>query len=267
MNQTLFKVNARGTLVLMLAILALASCSPARYNVMTQYLDSTKTINVPQYPFKTGELLIRKNDLVRVRFAGLNKATVEQLNAYTSVAAETTVQSTEGKDITGQLVDPEGLLTFPLIGKVKAEGLSRSQLREKLQELITPFLKDPLVYVDLPKRGVTLFGEVKNPATIVMPKDQPNLFEVLAQVGFTTEFADLERMKVYREFADGSRMVGHLNMNDTSFFSSPFFYPQPDDVIYVPANSEKRVRNVGTTATLFATILIALTTLVINLVR
>lgn len=248
-------------------LLSVFSCSPVRYNVMTQYLDSTKTLQVAKYPFQTGELVIRKNDLVRVRFAGLNKATVEQLNAYTSVAAETTVQATEGKDITGQLVDNDGCLTFPMIGKVKAEGLTRSQLRMQLQEMITPLLKDPLVYVDLPKRGVTIFGEVKTPATIVMPKDQPNLFEVLAQVGFTTDFADLQRLKVYRESADGSRIVGHINMSDTSFLNSPFFYPQPDDVIYVPANSEKRVRNVGTTATLFATVLIAITTLVINLVR
>jgi polysaccharide export outer membrane protein len=234
---------------------------------MTQYLDSTKTLQVAKYPFQTGELVIRKNDLVRVRFAGLNKATVEQLNAYTSVAAETTVQASNGSDITGQLVDNEGFLTFPLIGKVKAEGLTRSQLRMKLQEMITPLLKDPLVYVDLPQRGVTIFGEVKSPGTIVMPKDQPNLFEVLAQVGFTTDFADLQRLKVYRENADGSRMVGHINLNDTSFLHSPFFYPLPDDVIYVPAHSEKRLRNVGNLTTLFATTLIAIITLVINLTR
>jgi polysaccharide export outer membrane protein len=120
--------------------------------------------------------------------------------------------------------------------------------------------------VELPKRGVTILGEVKVPKSIVFPKERANIFETLAAVGYTTEFADLTRVKVYRESANGTRQLAHLNLQDKAFFESPFFYPEPDDVIFVPSSDEKRLRNTGQTYAQFATIVLAVTSLIVSVV-
>jgi polysaccharide export outer membrane protein len=242
---------------------ALGGCSASRYNMMNAYLDSTKTIDVGKYPYAFAEQTIKKYDLVRVRFAGMNPATTMLLNSYGGVQAETKVQSTNSPEIEGQQVDKDGYLDFPLIGRVKAEGLTRSQLRSDLVLAVSDILKDPFVYVDLPKRGITVLGEVKTSATVVIAKERANIFETLAQVGYATEFADLAAVKIYREEANGTRSVGHINLQDTSFFHSPYFFPQPDDVIFVPASTEKRIRNGGQTYMQFATILLAITSIIV----
>lgn len=236
--------------------------------MLGSYLDSSKTVQLSSYPFTYQEPTIRKYDIVRVKFAGKNPNVANQLNG-SSVAdgLETQVKATDGPVISGQQVDGEGNLQFPIIGKVKAEGLTKEELRLKLLELIAPILQNPFVLVDLPKRGITILGEVKSPSTIVFGKERANIFETLAQVGYTTDFADLSKVKVYREKADGSRYLAHLNLNDSSFLRSEFFYPQPDDVIYVPAVESKSLKNFGQTYAPFATIILALSTIFITIFR
>ncbi|HSC52905.1 MAG TPA: polysaccharide biosynthesis/export family protein [Phnomibacter sp.] len=233
--------------------------------MMTGYLDSTKTISLSKYPFAFSEPTIKKYDLVRVKFAGMSPTTTAMLNSYGGVHAETQMTATDGPAIEGQQVDKDGFMEFPLIGKVQAEGLTKAQLRDKLLAAVTPILKDPFIYVDLPKRGITILGEVKESSTVVFAKEHANLFETFAQVGYVTDLADLTKVKVYREEANGTRSIGHLNLQDTSFMSSPYFYPQPDDVIFVPARAEKFARNVGQTYVVFASLMLSLVTLILTL--
>jgi polysaccharide export outer membrane protein len=234
--------------------------------MMNPYLDSTGVVQISKFPFEYVEPVIKKYDMVKVQFAGMNPTTTALLNSYGGAQMESTLKGSEGQpEITGQQVDGQGNLSFPLIGNVKAEGLSKAQLRESLTKAVAPILKDPFVFVEMPKRGVTILGEVKEAKSVVFPKERANMFETLALVGYATEFADLSKVKVYRESANGSRQLAHLNLKDTSFLNSAFFYPEPDDVIYVPALPEKRLRNVGQTYAQFATILVAVTSLIVSL--
>jgi Periplasmic protein involved in polysaccharide export len=211
--------------------------------------------------------LYKKFDLVRVKFAGSSKEVMELLNGNAGIQLETVTKTPEGSEQIGQQVDPQGFLSYPLIGKVKAEGLTKEQLRLKLLELVAPILKEAYIMVDLPKRGVSMLGEVKSPASVLLIRERTNLLEALTQVGSVTEFADLANVKVYRENPDGSRLLGHLNLTDTSFLSSPFFYPLPDDVVYVPAVKQKNVKYFGQTYAPLATIILAISTLLITVLK
>lgn len=242
-------------------------CSSAKVNMMSGYLDSTNTIKLRQYPFPYEEPTIRKYDIVRVHFGGLNPKISETLNAYGGSVSETRLNSTEGPDLAGQQVDSRGFLDFPLIGKVKAEGLTKDQLRQELVKMTLPILKDPFVSIDLPKRGVTILGEVRQPQTIVFPKERANLLEIISAVGAFDNFADLSKVKVYRELESGERMIAHLNLSDTSFFSSPFFYPRPDDVVYVPALKSKILNNKSQAFTVFVPFLFLLSNVIITLIK
>jgi polysaccharide export outer membrane protein len=251
-------------LVLFIASLV-TGCSANKFNLAVPYLDSTQTVNIDKYPFPYQEPTIRPYEFVQVRFAGLNPNVANTLNNYGGISYETTVEDKQGVSFTGQQVDKEGNLNFPLIGKVKASGLTIDQLRQALLVKVEPILTDPFVFVDLPKRGVTILGEVKAPSNVTFPKERPNIFELLGRAGFSTPYADLSKVKVYREMADGQRILGHLNLNDTTFFQSPFFYPQPNDVVYVPASKDRSMQTLASTIAPFAGLIISVVSIVITL--
>lgn len=236
---------------------------------MAPYMDSTHTVSLGAYPFEQKEKLIQPGEIVRVQFAGMNEKVSAMLNMYGGVE---TAQSFEGSgqrgnNVRGQQVDSEGFLEFPLIGRVKAAGLSQQQLKAVLLKEVEPHLRDPLVYVELPYRGVTLLGEVKVPATVSFPKPGANLLELLAMVGYSTEFADLSKVKIYRELPDGQRILGHLDLNNPNFLNSEFFHPLPNDVVYIPASKTRATRTLALTIAPFAGLVFALLSLITIFIR
>lgn len=257
------------TFILFVFVLAVSStgCKGPNLNILGGYMDSAKTVTLKTYPFPYEEPLIKRYDIVRVKFAGASVEVMELLNGNGGIQLETVNKVGEGADQIGQQVDKDGHLNYPLIGKVKAEGLTKDQLRQKLLEMVAPIMKDPYVFVDMPRRGISVLGEVAKPSGVLLVRERTNLLEVLTQVGSVTEYADVENVKVYRENMDGTRILAHLNMKDTSFLSSPFFYPKPDDVVYIPAIKQKLVKNFGQMYAPIATIVLAVTTLIVTLLR
>jgi polysaccharide export outer membrane protein len=252
---------------LLLLMFGFMACSPSRYNMVNAYLDSTKTLQIKGIAAPYEEPVIKKYDIVRVSFAGMNPNVTAMLNSYGGVQMKTTLEGSAIPEIAGQQVNKDGYLEFPLIGSIRAEGLTKAGLRDTLLRAITPLLQSPFVLVELPQRGVTVLGEVRTPSTTLLPKERANLFEVLAQVGYTTDFADLSKVKIYRENANGTRELGNLNLQDTSIFHSPYFYPKSDDVIIVPASGEKRLRNIGQSVTLFTALLVAISSILLAVSR
>lgn len=251
-------------IILFISAYLLPGCSVKKYNLIAPYLDSVNTVQIKKYPFEYSEPTIQPYEFVEVRFAGLNANVSSTLNNYGGTSLETQLTGKEGS-FSGQQVDKEGDLNFPLIGKVRAAGLTTDLLRVELLKKVEPLLKEPFVYVGLPKRGVTLMGEVKLPATFVFTKERANILEFLAQAGSVTEFADITKVKVYRETSNGQRLLGNVNLNDSSLFNSPFFYPTPNDVVYVPA-SKKRSFQSGTTFLPYITLLFSLLSLAITFI-
>lgn len=218
-----------------------SGCSVKKSNLIAAYLDSTKTVSIDKYPFPYQEPTIQQYEFVEVRFAGLNPNVSSTLNNYGGQSQETIIA--DGTGFSGQQVDMDGNLNFPIIGKVKAVGLTTAMLRAELLKRVDSILLDPYIYVGLPRRGVTFMGEVKSSGPIVFSKERANLLEFLARAGSVTDFADITKVKVYRENADGKRQIGNVNLNDTTLFQSPFFYPIPNDVVYVPSSKKKALQN------------------------
>ncbi len=253
-------------LFIFVSITVLPSCSAYKFNLVNNYLDSTNTVQIKEYPFAIQENILKPSEVVRVTFAGESPDVTRMLNQYGG--AERSTELADGnlqrqKAISGQQIDKDGYLEFPYMGRIKAAGITKSELQEYLKKAVEPYLKNPLVLVEITSRGVTFLGEVKQPSTVSFPKERANLFEMMAQVGYTTEFADLTRVKVYRENANGSRELGAMNLNDTSFLTSPYFYPLPNDVVYIPSSKDKATRALGDLIVPFTGIFIGLLSLAI----
>jgi len=138
------------------------------------------------------------------------------------------------------LVDKQGDITFPKLGKVHVAGMTLEQVRNYLTGRISEEVKDPLVHVSLLNFKVNVIGEVKNPMTVIVKSERFSILDALAGAGDMTEYGNRENVLVIRERPDGTKEYVRLNMQDPNIVNSPYFYLRQNDVVYVEPN---KIRN------------------------
>lgn len=132
----------------------------------------------------------------------------------------------------GYAVDQQGLIDFPVIGQVKVDGLTLEEVRIKIYRLVTPYLKDPVVNVRFLNLKITVLGEVNTPGVQRLSNRRVTLLEAIGMAGDLTHYANRTNILFIRE-EQGRRIYKRLNLQSRNLFSSPFFYLQQNDVIYV----------------------------------
>ena len=139
----------------------------------------------------------------------------------------------------GYLVDKDGFINFPVIGKIALAGLTKEEAIQKMTDLIKTQVKNPIVNVRFRNFKVTVIGEVKDPATFTVETEKINVLEALGLAGDMTAFGKRENVLIIRE-KDGSRVTARLNLNSKTVLNSPYYYLQQNDVVYVePDNRSK----------------------------
>ncbi|RYZ40542.1 MAG: polysaccharide export protein [Sphingobacteriales bacterium] len=138
----------------------------------------------------------------------------------------------------GYLVDKEGTISLYKLGEVKVAGMTRTEVKTKLLQELSPYLKDPVVTVRFANHRVTVLGEVGNPGVINLTAEGITLLEAIGQSGDLTENGKRDRILVIRQ-AEGGKEFRHLNLLDHSVFTSPYFYLRNEDVVYVEPEAKK----------------------------
>ena len=141
----------------------------------------------------------------------------------------------------GYTIDTQGFINFPVLGKVKVGGMTREQIAEYLtgqlkeQELI----KDPVVTVEFINLGVSVLGEVNNPGRIKIDRDNMTILDALSEAGDLTIYGKREKVLVLRQ-ENGRQRVYDINLCSAEhIYSSPVYYLQQNDVVYVIPNDTK----------------------------
>ena len=168
----------------------------------------------------------------------------------------------------GYLVDSEGYIDVPVLGKIFVAGLTFQELKEQLLQQLATYLKDPVVVVRFLNFRVTVLGEVSNPSTFLLANERVTLLDALGQAGDITPYGNRTNILVIRE-QNGERNFGRLNIQDREIFQSPYFYLQQNDVVYVEPLEEKTstVRDQTQRILPWLSVITSLTTLVITLSR
>lgn len=179
---------------------------------------------------------------------------------------ETTSSSTVGMqnlDLLGYLVDNNGEIDFPVLGKIQVIGLTTRECEALLREKLKPYLKEtPLVTVSSSNYKFSVLGEVNAPGTYTVQDEKVTIFEAIAQAGDMTLFSIRDDVQLLREDSEGRRQVIHLNLNDANITQSPYFYLQQNDVIYVkPTKAKVRTNTFNSNASMWITILSVLTSI------
>jgi polysaccharide biosynthesis/export protein len=141
----------------------------------------------------------------------------------------------------GFLVDENGEISIPVVGKLKLLGMTKLEAKDLIEEGIKEYIVDPVVSVQFANFKVTVLGEVKNPNTFYVPSEDLNIFEALGLAGDMTEYGIREDVRLIRE-VDGVRTVVNLDLSDKYFLSSPYYKLQQNDILYVQASKFKSVK-------------------------
>lgn len=239
----------------------MGSCTPAKNLVYFENLK--RDTNIPTLVDNNLELKIRRNDLLFISFASPDPLSNAVFNS--PQGSDVTSGSPGGggsATLNGYQVDNNGNIILYKLGAIRAEGLTRSELKQKLIKEISPYLKDVVVTVRFLSNHITMLGEVGKPQVITMPNDQMTILEAIGMSGDLTITGRRDNVLVIRE-TPGGKQFKRLNLTDQSIFTSPFYYLKPDDVVYVEP-SEIKIKNTGNGPQMIS-YLIAGSTIVITL--
>ena len=141
-------------------------------------------------------------------------------------------------------VDSNGDINFPVLGKISLFGLTREQVAEQIADRLMKedLVKDPIVTVEFANTGISVLGEVASPGRYEFNRDRVTLVDAIAMAGDLTINGRREDILVLRALGDGRQQAHRVNLLDAAALaSSPVYYLQQEDVIYVePTDKRKR---------------------------
>lgn len=172
-------------------------------------------------------------------------------------------QGMQNAELLDYLVDNEGKIDFPVLGKIKVGGMTTRECEAVIREKLKSYLNEvPNVTVRSSNYKFSVLGEVNRPGTYTVKDEKVTIFEAIAQAGDMTLFSIRDDVQLLREDSEGRRQVVHLNLNDANITQSPYFYLQQNDVIYVkPTKAKVRTNTFNSNASMWITILSVLTSI------
>jgi len=151
------------------------------------------------------------------------------------------------------LIDEQGNIEFPVLGKLKLAGLTRIEVKEMLKEKLTVYIKDPIVNVRLKNFKITVIGEVGAPGSFTIPNERITVIEALGLAGDLEIKGKRTNITVIRE-KDGENTYHKLDLTSKEIFKSPVYYLAQNDVLYVEPNTS-RINESRTNNNLFGIVL------------
>ena len=188
------------------------------------------------------EMIIKPKDLLSIfvfssdalAAAPFNDLEPTPVNIY-----QKRIRSHQPQSLHQYMVDNNGEIDFPVVGKIKLLGLSIPQANEAIKSKIAKYFKEEeecLVNTYIDNYEVTVMGEVKNPQTFTTTRNKMTVLEALAKAGDMTIYGKRDCVKILREKTDGEYEIHELDMRDANVLNSPYYYLQQRDIVYVEPN-------------------------------
>ena len=139
-------------------------------------------------------------------------------------------------------VDANGDIEFPVLGKLHVVGLTQSEVIEMIKGRLQGQLNNPIVTMRFLNAKVTVLGEVKNPGSYQLNNGGMTLLEALGAAGDLTQYGRRDNILITRE-NNGKLEFARLNLQSEDIFTSPYFYLQQNDVVYIEPNQARTTSN------------------------
>lgn len=223
------------------------------------YLQGADYLNGnPQQMEANFELKIQPDDQLAISISSKDKELIEPFNNNTLIGSGNSVNASQSNvqaGVTYFQVDEDGSIDFPILGKIKAEGLTRNELAKLITDKLfnQNYIKDPIVSVKIMSFKVTVLGEVKNPGVQKITGERLTLLEALGMAGDLLPSGKRNNIMIVREEGDMRKTYMVDLTSGYDVLNSPCYYLQQNDVVYVEPNSAIRVKGSATMTTLTST--------------
>lgn len=222
-----------------IASLVVSSCVTNKGNLSyfenVDEVDVSKGIGLNDYSIK----IVPDDELKIVITSQVPEATIAYNLPLANYASQSTVTATSSPAIQTYVVDKQGYITMPVLGKIQVAGKTTDEVGAEILAEISKDVKDPFVEVAFVGFKVNVLGEVKEPGTKLVSKERYSIFDALADAKDLTEYGKRENVMLIRE-ENGAKHIYRFNLNDVKTLESPYFYLKQNDVIYVEPNKIKQ---------------------------
>lgn len=212
----------------------LSSCVSKKDLIYLQFdeIDQSKVSNDYQLTFKPDDLL-----QIIISSKDLNASIPFNLPVFAISASSGNAQGVP--KLQSYLIDGNGVVELPVLGRIKLGGLTRIEGIELIKQRLYPkYLKDPIVNILITNFKVTVIGDVKQPQVFQMENERVTIFDAIGMAGDLNISGERENVTVIREeFDKKSKYIVDLRSNN--IMTSPVYYLQQNDVIYIQQNNSK----------------------------
>lgn len=219
-----------------LLLLVLASCKMKQDAVYMSIPAPEEAIAQAKYEGSR----IQEDDVLMITVSALDNVAVRPFNLGTMSATNAEGAGAGGATPSEYLVNADGYINFPVLGSLFVKGMTHQQLRTDLEGRLSKYLKDPLVSVALKNFNITVLGEVGEPGQHTSSTQKVNLFQAMALAGDIKSSGDMKKVKLIRAQEGAPDLVANLDLSSANITSSPYYYLQQNDILYVEPDLEKQ---------------------------
>jgi polysaccharide export outer membrane protein len=258
MKNKLFKAG-----LFVLCMILMSSCVPKKKILYLQDIDSSLTTNELNY-----KSLIKKDDILRITVTSENMELVQPFNQFINSTNQGSLNGVGQSQLFGYLVDNNGEIVFPLLGNIEAAGKTREEMTGFLQSLLREkFVKDAVVDVRIVNFKVTVLGEVNRPGTFNLDYNRITLLQVIGQAGDLTIYGNRKNITILRD-VDGVQTSHRVDLTNSDFIDSEFYYLQQNDVVVVEPNyAQVQAAGFNRNASLYVSVASILLSLIVIISR
>lgn len=218
-----------------LVVLIMTSCASKKdFLYLQSTAASTATESVSSY-----ETTIQPDDVLLLLIASENAEVSAPYNLKAYSILNTTEAGTIGREqMQTYIVDKQGHIDFPLLGRIKVGGLTKAQAIALLKDKLKDHVKDAVINLRILNYKVTVLGEVNKPGAITISSERITLLEALGMAGDLTVYGNRKNLLIVRE-VDGVKTMNRVDITQSDFLTSPFYYLTQNDVVYVEPNKTR----------------------------
>ncbi|MGJ8551175.1 polysaccharide biosynthesis/export family protein [Winogradskyella wichelsiae] len=243
-------------LIILFSCVVVSSCIPHKDTVYLQIKEDATKDSIPnnlaemQKPYR-----IQINDILNIKVKALDQETVSILNP--SGDENLNAGSAERAYFDGFTVDVHGNIRIPTLGYLNVLGFTTEEIEKQIETklLDEQFKETANIFVTVKLAGLryTANGEVGNPGSQVLFTERVNIFEAIANVGEIPVTGNKKDVLIIRQYPQGQK-IHHLDLTDIKVMQSPYYYIQPNDIIYVKPLKQKSLGTGETAVSSIATI-------------
>lgn len=227
-------------LLYLTALFAILVSSCSTYNTSLPYFEDIKNAQSGEFAQGSYAIKIVPDDELLITVTSNVPSAASMYNIpLSNPAIRAAITTTTQPQQQTYIVDTNGNIQFPVLGTIHVAGLSTEELKDLLLKRISETVEDPIVRVQLVNFRVNVLGEVKKPGAVLVNKERYSILDALADANDLTEYGERSNVLLIREI-DGKRIYQRLNLNSSDILTSPYFYLQQNDVVYVEPNEIRR---------------------------